>query len=76
MGRQTSVIPDRSRRSLSDCARMSVKAVARMPGPAADELFNIAADGRTQWSLLDWQRVLDSLDSCDDSVNDWLAIRS
>lgn len=74
MGRHTSVIPDR--KTLKDCGRLSVKAIARMPGPPADELFNIAAGDRKNWNVSDWQSVLDSLDSCNDPIADWLAIRS
>lgn len=54
--------------------RKRVRAIARDASPCSEELFTIAAGPRKAWTLAEWQDVLSSLDACDDTVEDWLAI--
>ena len=48
-----------------------VRRVAAQDGPAAEELFNIAAGQRQVWTLPDWNKVLQELDACDLTVKQW-----
>lgn len=56
-------------------ARRKVRAVARETGPHADQLFALAAGQRKEWTRADWEDVLRSLDVCEDTVEDWRALR-
>lgn len=42
--------------------------VARIPGPASEELFHLASMGRRDWTLSDWNKLLDELDGSEETV--------
>jgi len=48
--------------ALARVAHMPVKVVANSPGPAAQDLFEVATRGRKDWRLQEWEDVLDQLD--------------
>lgn len=53
----------------------TVAQVARMPGPAADALFDMVAGGRNVWSYRDWLIRLAELDACDETIEEFRAFR-
>jgi hypothetical protein len=54
---------------------MPVKAVAGIPGPAAEELFRLAMGERLEWTIPDWRAVLVELDACNEPVREWRVLR-
>lgn len=54
---------------------MTDRGGARAPGPAAEELFRLAAMGRKAWTLPDWNALLVELDGCEQSVAEWREFR-
>jgi len=44
-------------------------------GELVDAIFTLASGGRVDWSLTDWQDLLDDLDKCDSTVGEWLDAR-
>jgi hypothetical protein len=55
--------------------RRKVRRVAKEQGPHADRLFDLAAGGIEDWTYPAWKKVLDSLDSCEETVEQFRAIR-
>lgn len=60
---------------LAKAGHRLVRRVAREDSPASAELFALAAGAQKSWTLETWARVLRDLDSCNDRVADWLALR-
>lgn len=40
----------------------------------SDTIFELAAQGRSDWSQQDWDTLLAELDSCNDKLADWLIL--
>jgi hypothetical protein len=58
-------------------AHRLVRAVAREAHTrVAQELFELAADGRKTWTHAEWQAVLAALDSSRLTVGEWLQSRA
>lgn len=60
---------------LAKAGHRLVRRVAREDSPASAELFDLAASGQTEWTPETWSRVLRDLDTCNDRIADWLALR-
>ncbi len=56
---------------LATHAHRKVRIVAKEEGPHADELFRLAMGNRKHWTGADWRRVLDELDSCNQTIDEW-----
>lgn len=53
----------------------TVRDIARIPGPASEELYRLASLGRKDWTLPDWNKMLDELDSCEQTVAEFREFR-
>lgn len=61
---------------LETVAKRKVRAVVRTEGPAAAAVYNIAAGSRVSWTRTDWKVLLVELDSCEDTVEEFIAKRN
>jgi hypothetical protein len=62
--------------TLTPVLHRKVRAVMRAPGPECEALCHIASGSRRAWSLGDWCRLLDELDRCHDTVEEFLALHT
>ena len=51
--------------------KRKVRIVAKESGPHVKQLFDEAADGRTEWDVDDWIKVLKTVDACEQTVEQW-----
>lgn len=61
---------------LEQAAKRKVRAVVRTESPAAEAVFNIAAQGKIDWTPFEWARLLSELDVCEDTVAVFVEKRS
>lgn len=66
-----SQLPEIHTSALDDAATRRVRNIVKTDSPAAEELFNLAAGKRQFWTLPDWNKVLQELDTCDLTVKQW-----
>lgn len=55
--------------------RRTVRSILNRDDTATEALCTIAAEGVKSWTLAEWRVLLASLRSCNDRLDDWLAIR-
>lgn len=53
-----------------------VRAVAKTTGEVSDALLGFLRDERATWTLPQWKIVLRELDTCELTVEAWLAVKS
>jgi len=63
---------DTARRVLVDCGKRLVRRVAAEDSEASAALFHVAAAGRANWTLTDWNILLARLEKSDLTVSAWL----
>lgn len=61
--------------ALEAAAKRKVRAVVRTDSPTADAIYNIAAGARVDWTSSDWKLLLVELDSCEDTVAEFVTKR-
>jgi hypothetical protein len=65
-----------ARRRLTDSPRTLCRKVSRVAADvnsqAGRDLMTVAIGHQNTWSLADWNAVLDKLDDCDLTVQEWL----
>lgn len=60
---------------LRDHGHRKARRVVLEDGPHAEQLFNLAAGTRLEWTSPAWAELLKELDKCNDRVDDWRALR-
>lgn len=56
---------------LTSSHRKTVKSVMHRNGPDAEAIMRLASDGQAMWTLPEWDRLLATLDGCEQTVKEW-----
>ena len=60
---------------LSEHGGLLVRRVVEREDEVADALFEVATNGRKEWTQRDWSRLLRSLKATNLTVSEWLQMR-
>lgn len=68
-------MPGEETQRLKRCLDRKVRLVMARGGEPAEALIEIAVKQQPGWGYAEWRVALDKLDSCDETVGEWLAGR-
>ena len=61
---------------IADYGHLLVRRAIHREDWVADEIFDRAAEGRTEWTPSEWAALLKELGQCDQTISDWLVLYS
>ena len=64
----------RPARDLSEFGHLLIRRAILRGDWVADAIFNIAAEGQTEWSVPQWNTLLAGLESSKQTVDEWIAM--
>lgn len=62
-------------RQLAEFGHLLIRRAILRDDWVADQIFDLAAEGQSEWTTQQWDTLLASLENSDQTVKEWLAIR-